>query len=749
LKIEPLRPEDFDELMGLFSSCFAADAYYAKLFPDVRTRAAGMEARFSRSLRFCLSHRWALGVREQGVLAAFLLYFDYQAVRAADYASFLDIFDGKIKGGTVSLPHEKQIHEPVRSLSENVLYLVSLGVKAEYRRRGIAGELLDALIDDYPTYCLAGDVSNAASLPLYWRRNFSVQEIEPGYSLVIHRPSQFMNELQLDDPVRLLLPSAEILDALGAPYKMIAHRPLPGYEIGQSQGVSFFVRRPGQTCGAVLTELSYDSLLLYQRYINVAHYTECARDGMLFYEQTLPYDGPLLEDQTLAAMLPSRVSEWAVVPDSFFLVPVEYRSAQKLEAGSALFDTKAASLLRDLDFRTHYEAGIPSRLDQVDERAALKQRIRRYYLGKLKVQITEEIAVNRYREEGAVIGQPAYVDLILSVDLHSRCGVLLVYSLSSPFLLSHFMDNVIRNCLMAYDGSEWVNLYEFLGARYAVSKRGSPKFFITVPKDKSCLSSQQIASLLYAETIYPDGENLGRIVDPDILERVNSRDGMGQYDRGFVCASTNVLLQFSPELRASLKCRLCEAAITLCYMELILFEEAAIQIADAQIVNIFSGDADLSPVEFLRQADKIYDDYAKTVDFWDVQVNFPSSRKSIQMLRSSFGIDRLLERMKRDQEQLQTVFNTKSNIIDRQETKQTNSALAIISVLSVLDMWNTGNDFLSGCGSTLGRTLLLALRVGLCGIFVLLTGYVATHLFTLRRRRGKDDSPPQGRNKPS
>lgn len=51
--------------------------------------------------------------------------------------------------------------------------------------------------------------------------------------------------------------------------------------------------------------------------------------------------------------------------------------------------------------------------------------------------------------------------------------------------------------------------------------------------------------------------------------------------------------------------------------------------------------------------------------------------KSITMLRESFRIKDQLDEMKRNQEQLQTVFDTKCDIIDRKDAKRMDTSLAI------------------------------------------------------------------------
>ena len=140
---------------------------------------------------------------------------------------------------------------------------------------------------------------------------------------------------------------------------------------------------------------------------------------------------------------------------------------------------------------------------------------------------------------------------------------------------------------------------------------------------------------------------------------------------------------------------MCEESITLFYIELILLEEASIHIADKKIINLITSSLITEPVNFLKHVENIYDDYSKTIDFWDIQVNYPTSQKSIDMLRKTFKINEQLKFMQRNQEQLQLVFDTKCDIIDRNDSKRMDTSLAIISVLAVFSAWIDGYDYIA------------------------------------------------------
>lgn len=733
MEITTLVREDFDDIMELFVTCFQNDHYYAQTFPNAATRAEEMRSSFSYTIRYCVENGIARGVKAEGALIAFILLFDYRAARANSADTFADIFGGKLVDGNYLLPYSDTLHDKIMKIGYQVLFLLSIAVRPDCRRRGIASKLLDWAVAFDADYSIVADVSNEDSLPMYEKRGFSVQQIDGGYYIVIRRALPAIDKVDFGGPLKVLLPGTALPEKLRLACKVLDKKvAVPGYRLDESFGQPCFVSDAENACTGVGVEMDYPALLQYQRFINVSHYEEDVSGDYLLYHLSAPYDGALLFNDTLDEMLPPRQREWGVVPDVYISIPMQYRDISLITSFEALYDVKCGALLRDLDFRTHYEAGVPTTQNDVDDQSGFKRRIRRFPLGKIKVRITSEITVDNYDEMGASIGQPALVDLLLSIDTQSGCAVLTCYSLSAPFLLSQLMDNVIRNQLLMHDGQSWVNLFEYLSARLGLLKRGSAKMFVIIPKERDCLDEKQIASLLASETIYPEGEELGGIIDDEILTILSSKYGMGQYDRASVYAYTNVLLQFCPGFQAPLKARLYEESITLFYIELILFEEAAIHIADSEIVSVFSMDEIPSPVAFLKRVDTIYDNYAKTIDFWDIQMNYPTSQKSVNMLRGAFRVQQQLEIMQRNRDQLQTAFDTKSDIVDREESKRMDMSLAILSVFAVFSAWLDGHDYIATWEGAFSSGFIFFLQRGMFVFVLVVAGYAIARLFSHR-----------------
>ena len=748
MQIRQLKQENVPAIMDLLCDAFREDPYFARLFPDPGRRKEEMRASFLPDVVFCLSQGFSFGAFDGEKLISFIICFDYKRSKRDSEKEFRSIFSGS-EDRNLPLPYQEQVHDRVSAMEGEVLYLLSLASVVAYQKLGIGSALVDYVLDRYPGYSLASDISNASSLGIYRKRNFDVTQIETDYYFVCHPRGKACHSCALGKELTLLVPTPEELEKAGLRTEAaLRERYLPNVDISDSCGRSFFTSTEDNLCKAFAVQLSYRELLVWQRSLNVSLFEERFTGDCVYYLNSLPYQSAPLMNGKLKEMISTRSAEWAVIPDVFVSVPMQYRSSECLLEARPRPDMKAQELLRDMDFRTQYEAGIPSVNVEVDDLASFKKRIKRFYLGKVKVQIACEASVEDYKGSGEPIGAPASVDLYVSIDVGSDCAVLTWYSLSAPFLISHLLDNIIRNQLRVLADGGQTNFFDYVSDKFGLIKRGTPKMYLVIPEGRECLKPNQAASLLAAETIYPDGENFGEIIDEDILKAVKSAKGIGQYDRAIVLAHTNVVLQFTPDFCCSLKNRLAEGSITLFYMELILLEEAAIHIADREIIRLFSGNAITEPIDFLKKVDRIYDDYCRTTDFWDIQVNYPTSQKSIDMLRRAFRIKKQLVYMQRNQTQLQTVFETKCDIIDRRESKRMDVSLAIISVLAVFSAWIDGHDYIATWGDVFSGPTIHLLQRCLFLLVLLTAVYAIIHLFGNRisrlflawrqRKRGKN-----------
>ena len=520
-------------------------------------------------------------------------------------------------------------------------------------------------------------------------------------------PQIRMEDTYFEEEILLILPGQEVLLEMGIEEAEVTMVELTGYEIVQSEKGSAFFRKPGAACEGVLLQCDYEQLLRYQRFINLTdyeeHFEQTDRGKALIYSEKYQSDSSLLWNDLLREMVKTRKAEWSIVPDSYIMYPVTYKDHDRLLECACYDNQEISNYMHYMDIRLQCETGVPFGKDGIDLMERYKNRLERIPLGRLRVRITLEMILDILDHEDQPVGCDAEVEAVLSIDRSSHIGVLTLVSLSTPFLLSHFLDNIVRNQLMVIEeNGEAVNLYAYMQEKWGLNASGTPKSYEMIPKEKNCLNKKQLGAVLLSETIYEEGEDFGEFTDAEILKLTNSETGMGQYSRAFVVAHTNVLLDFEKDLRGTIQARMYNAAFTCFYVELLMFEEAALTCFNKELIDLMAEVMRIEPTEFLTRARTITNRYLNTVDFWNVSVNYPSSQKSLQMIRKSFLIDDLKEKMEYNQKQVGNIFDINREIVDRQEAKeekerddQSNTALTILSVLCFFSAMIDGNDYLS------------------------------------------------------
>lgn len=520
-------------------------------------------------------------------------------------------------------------------------------------------------------------------------------------------PQIRMEDTYFEEEILLILPGQEVLLEMGIEEAEVTMVELTGYEIVQSEKGSAFFRKPGAACEGVLLQCDYEQLLRYQRFINLTdyeeHFEQTDRGKALIYSEKYQSDSSLLWNDLLREMVKTRKAEWSIVPDSYIMYPVTYKDHDRLLECACYDNQEIGNYMHYMDIRLQCETGVPFGKDGIDLMERYKNRLERIPLGRLRVRITLEMILDILDHEDQPVGCDAEAEAVLSIDRLSHIGVLTLVSLSTPFLLSHFLDNIVRNQLMVIEeNGEAVNLYAYMQEKWGLNASGTPKSYEMIPKEKNCLNKKQLGAVLLSETIYEEGEDFGEFTDAEILKLTNSETGMGQYSRAFVVAHTNVLLDFEKDLRGTIQARMYNAAFTCFYVELLMFEEAALTCFNKELIDLMAEVMRIEPTEFLTSARTITNRYLNTVDFWNVSVNYPSSQKSLQMIRKSFLIDDLREKMEYNQNQVGNIFNINREIVDRQEAKeekerddQSNTALTILSVLCFFSAMIDGNDYLS------------------------------------------------------
>ena len=698
IEVVRLKKDDQNELIELFLDCFSEDIYYQKLFPNKNTIRNDMKISFQEVIEFCLNNNNILGVfEEKGNLIGFLIFFDYLEIKSKFPKIFNKIFGAnKIE----KFPYFNEIHKKLLESYENIIYLLSLGVKKEYRREKIASTLIDFLIENYEGYSIASNTSNENFIEICRKRNFIIEKIGE-YDYYVKTKTVIKNALNIefDKEFYIAIPENTLIEKILNYNKEFEEIQIEGYTTVFDGYIYSFKKLISNNVSAYMYKINYEELLEIQRYINTTLYIEnklSDKNGRTFllYSIIDYHKNNILYNSELNELIENHNNEWHTISDVQIFFPIEYKDQKNILDKEQVADININLFLKTLDFRTYFESGIPKWTESKKNILDYRRRLHRVFLGKYRIKITQATSIMTYECNVEDIGQPAFVYLIATIDLESNTGVVTLISLSTPFLLSHLLDNTIRNqilvCVDDFDKSnkqdKYVNLYDFLESYLGMYKRGSPKTFINLPYEKDKMKSSELASLLMSEAIFVNDEGLGSFIDQDIMEIVESENGMGQYDRGFVVAATNVLIYFTPILRTSIEDRMSEEAITAFYIELLALEEASIEIANNSIIKLLTNVSYIEISDFLHETHLIFNKYAKTMVFWDVKMNYPSSKKSMTMLRTAFKIEENISNFERNQRELRNIFEIKRDIIDRMESAMLNYIILFLTLMQGFSM---------------------------------------------------------------
>lgn len=726
MRITTLKPNAFNDVLELFYKSFNNDTYYRDLIESNKVSSI-YEIRdvFSQAINYCLQEEgFSYGIYNDSELIAFILTTDFKKLcRDKEMYNFIFGTDTLDKNSLRKEKLQKKLSN-IKNGKYDTIYCLSIAVAESYRNKGIASLLIDKIITLFAEYHIITDVSNKDSLGIYKTRNFKQEDIDDHYFFLHRRPTQKKFAINFQQTVNIALHSSNILDALNIKYTK--ERCVYIEDIVKKD--DFFINKKNNIEIATIYKLDYDDLLKYQRYVGISDFEEYLSYFFIYYVRfrETKYSGQYNKD-VFDALIEERKREWDVIPDVYVSIPCTYSDISRIQKFEG--NTYSDLVLANLDFRTKYESGIISRENvNYDETSIFKNRIKRIYLGTVSVCLCDENNIGHV-EDYSLIGSPNHVDLYLSYDIKSECAVIGLYSISCPFIISIFFDNIIRNQIIVINNEKEENLYDYLYRTFKISKSGSPKIYSVIPKSRQCLSDEQIGSLLSGETIYSDGDNFGKIIDKDIMDAVNSEYGMGQYNRGFVLAYLNVVLQFSDNQRSSIEDRIYEAMITQFYIELIMFEEAAINLTDIAITKLLANSEIENTISYLEKAEKINENYAKTICFWDINVNYPTSQKSIDMLRNSFALKRHLKKMERNKAQLQAVYDAKCEIIDRKDSKRIDSSLAVLAVLAIFSALIDSFDYIGVWASYFPAKFIKTLQILNSSVIVLIGLYVIIRLY--------------------
>ena len=438
---------------------------------------------------------------------------------------------------------------------------------------------------------------------------------------------------------------------------------LNGYEVFVGQNINYLKKGFGEV-KVNSYDLSFDELVDYQRLIDLSIVIERTIDvkgkTYIYYElidNEEIYDyakNRCLLNDVLLTKINKKKDEWSVGCDAIAFIPVEYRKHSFVEIKLEEKDSVSQQYLTWLKYREDnekelYETSTKVKLHDHKELSDYNLDVKRLFLGKIKIKVLLDYPSNNPNDVNNTLGQPCFANLFITCDEKTSCGVLHLVILSMPFLPSHFMDNIISNALFVeLQNGDWINLNDYIYHKFKIKKRGTAKSFITFFNNRKCLQDNYVASLLLSEIIYNKDENFGQIIDKDILDIVNNKSGMGQFDRAEVYAYSNSLIQFVKEPKWSLKSRLEDEVIECYYLELLCLEEASIFIAQNNLDSLLNNKMNKKQLFFLMQNIKIYKSFVNTMNYWNFKPVYPAAQKSLKMIRDAFQLDQKEENLSKN-----------------------------------------------------------------------------------------------------
>ena len=346
--------------------------------------------------------------------------------------------------------------------------------------------------------------------------------------------------------------------------------------------------------------------------------------------------------------------------DVYTSIPIKYDDKVKLTTNNSA-NLTTNQLLGELTKRTRIEVGVPVKtLDYRD------LNIERYSLGSIQIRLCENVMT---------------VDLLISIDVKTRCGVLHLVALSCSLSITDYLDAVSLNKLNVWQESgETENLFYYLKHTFGIEKKGVSKNFLTICENRSNIADDWLASILFCETYFEENESLSTITDQDITSILSDKNGGGQYKYATVYAYRNVLIQMLDSHYQDSKVEM--ECVTLFYIELILLEEAAIEKANDEIIPFLVNVNEYRPKEILQIINNILSEHVKSINFWNVQMGYPSSQKSINYIRNAFNIEEKRAIFQRNQKELLMIYDIRSDMVDKEESKFISFVVAIFTIIA-------------------------------------------------------------------
>lgn len=675
-----LTEDFFEQAKAILTDSFADDPYFNRICGNQK-KPKCLEDIFDIGLRFCYKNGFVYGCFSGESLVGVSLWFDFKKILSENPEDLKEIFEDSSEIADTESLNEKTIGRLIGN-SYACLYLLSVAVTPGFQGKGVASQMIENVKDCYSQYDIFTDVSNSSwAKHLVANAGFSKESSLGGCDLLFYRSTQNaeISRLLAEDNIPLGVPVGVDLTYIFP--GVTCERGKAPFVSGGIASEPFFTQNlNGGPMDINIVYVSGSWLYKWQQMVNPLLSEEVLlktdRGYVISYVRQAKDRRPYLSyDNDLIRQVEEHSEEWDCITDIYTLVPVEYSPGDSVLNPNRNDINQTSLLIDSLNFRTKYESGV---LIGEQTSNTFYNRIEREVIEIVDLCLYEELSYNMGTKQ-AEIGQPVSAALVLSKDLFTRCGVLHIILLSCGLFPTQYLDSVSRNQLyiIEREGADKTkrNIYEYLQEKYGIYKRGKAKNFINVHKPRKDLDNALLASMLYGETYYNEDEGLSNVIDPEILEITGSYYGKAQYKYASAFFYTNSLIQVYDGF-SSVYDRVVTQSLALFYVEIILFEESAIGIMNHEVEHFLTAIDSFSHHSLIKKINMLYNENLKTIAFWNVTVNYPSSNKSIDNIRDAFKIEALRDELERNKQQLVSVSELRENYLSYWEGR-------IISVLGV------------------------------------------------------------------
>ncbi len=406
--------------------------------------------------------------------------------------------------------------------------------------------------------------------------------------------------------------------------------------------------------------------------------------------------------------------EKKLISDIYTVIPARYESIERIYKYHEEDNNFIANnIITGLIFQENFEYGV----DESNDRR-FKERIRRIDLGTIHLMLLEETHYNYFDKTQieCIAEEPIPVRLIATLDLDTHTAALYMVYMGFNDRASKYLDQITRNeIFVAVPENEYgqheghmriitteagtkyktVCLHDYIYCKYQIEKLGLPRNLVISPfisDEQNDIETHKsyISSILYGETSFAEEEELGKIVDDSIDDLLAREYGDNIYDYAKFYISRVTVLQCEETYKDYVVERIDFAVVELFYIELVCLELAAIYNASSNIskfINNYNIQTSLakrikekftaSSEGVLGKIDEILEEYARTLDFWDVPMNYHSSKKALDIIRDKFEVEREVGQLERNRSEISSIYESR---------KAKNSALSnyIMSLIGVM-----------------------------------------------------------------